>query len=134
MPALKGSKTEQNLKDAFACESQAIRRYLYFAQKADLEGYNDIAAVFRSTAEGETGHAHGHLQFLDVGVVVEPGRSYFDTNVEDHHHFYFEDSCTLQDIARNEVHFDTLPKAPAGTKVARVDVVIRVSRDESHPC
>ena len=62
--ALKGSKTEQNLKDAFAGESQANRRYLYFAGKADVEGYNDVAAVFRSTAEGETGHAHGHLDFL----------------------------------------------------------------------
>ncbi len=65
MPALKESKTEQNLKDAFAGESQANRRYLYFAQKADIEGYNDISAVFRSTAEGVTGHAHGHLQFLE---------------------------------------------------------------------
>ena len=65
MPGLKDSKTEQNLKDAFSVESQANRRYLYFAQKADIEGYNDIAAVFRSTAEGETGHAHGHLQFLE---------------------------------------------------------------------
>ena len=64
MPALKGSKTEQNLKDAFAGESMANRRYLYFAQKADVEGYNDVAAVFRSTAEGETGHAHGHLEYL----------------------------------------------------------------------
>src|SRR5512146_3566992 len=65
---LKGSKTEQNLKDAFAGESQANRRYLYFAAKADVEGYNDVAAVFRSTAEGETGHAHGHLDYLkDVG-------------------------------------------------------------------
>ena len=63
--ALKGSKTEGNLKDAFAGESQANRRYLYFAQKADVEGYNDVAAVFRSTAEGETGHAHGHLEFLE---------------------------------------------------------------------
>jgi rubrerythrin len=62
--SLKGTKTEQNLKDAFAGESQANRRYLYFAQKADVEGYNDIASVFRSTAEGETGHAHGHLDFL----------------------------------------------------------------------
>ena len=61
---LKGSKTEQNLKDAFAGESQANRRYLYFASKADVEGYNDVAAVFRSTAEGETGHAFGHLDFL----------------------------------------------------------------------
>ncbi len=65
MPALKDTKTEQNLKDAFAGESQANRRYLYFAQKADVEGYNDISAVFRSTAEGETGHAHGHLRFLE---------------------------------------------------------------------
>jgi rubrerythrin len=63
--ALKGTKTEQNLKDAFAGESQANRRYLYFAQKADVEGYNDVAMVFRSTAEGETGHAHGHLEFLE---------------------------------------------------------------------
>jgi rubrerythrin len=65
MAALKGSKTEENLKAAFAGESQANRRYLYFAQKADVEGYNDVAAVFRSTAEGETGHAHGHLEFLE---------------------------------------------------------------------
>src|SRR3954451_17283304 len=66
MTALKGTKTEDNLKAAFAGESQANRRYLYFAQKADVEGYNDVAAVFRSTAEGETGHAHGHLEFLEV--------------------------------------------------------------------
>ena len=66
--ALKGSRTEQNLKDAFAGESQANRRYLYFAAKADVEGYNDVSAVFRSTAEGETGHAHGHLDYLvEVG-------------------------------------------------------------------
>ena len=63
--SLKGSKTEENLKAAFAGESQANRRYLYFAQKADVEGHNDVAAVFRSTAEGETGHAHGPLEFLE---------------------------------------------------------------------
>ncbi|MEM7502339.1 MAG: rubrerythrin family protein, partial [Pseudomonadota bacterium] len=63
--SLKGSKTETNLKEAFAGESQANRRYLYFAAKADVEGYNDVAAVFRSTAEGETGHAHGHLEYLE---------------------------------------------------------------------
>jgi len=61
----KGSQTEQHLKDSFAGESQANRRYLYFAAKADVEGYNDVAAVFRSTAEGETGHAHGHLEYLE---------------------------------------------------------------------
>ena len=65
MPSLAGTKTEDNLKAAFAGESQANRRYLYFAQKADIEGYNDVAVVFRSTAEGETGHAHGHLEYLE---------------------------------------------------------------------
>jgi rubrerythrin len=64
MPSLKDSKTEQNLKDAFAGESQANRRYLYFARKADIEGLNDVSTIFRSTAEGETGHAHGHLDYL----------------------------------------------------------------------
>ena len=63
--SIKGTKTEQNLKDAFAGESQANRRYLYFAAKADVEGENDVAQVFRSTAEGETGHAHGHLEYLE---------------------------------------------------------------------
>jgi len=65
---LKDSKTLQNLKDAFAGESQANRRYLYFANKADVEGENDVAALFRSTAEGETGHAHGHMDYIaEVG-------------------------------------------------------------------
>ena len=64
MPQLKGSRTHQHLKDAFAGESQANRRYLYFANKADVEGYPEVAALFRSTAEGETGHAHGHLDYL----------------------------------------------------------------------
>jgi rubrerythrin len=61
---LKGSKTETNLKEAFAGESQANRRYLYFAKVADVEGHPDIAGLFRDTAEGETGHAHGHMDFL----------------------------------------------------------------------
>ena len=64
MAQLKGTKTHQNLKDAFAGESQANRRYLYFAKAADVEGYPDVAGLFRDTAEGETGHAHGHLDYL----------------------------------------------------------------------
>jgi len=64
MSELKGSKTHQNLKDAFAGESQANRRYLYFAKVADVEGYPEVAGNFRETAEGETGHAHGHLDYL----------------------------------------------------------------------
>src|SRR5277367_3619120 len=63
--ALKGTKTEDNLKAAFAGESQANRRYLYFAQKADVQGHNDVSALFRSTAEGETGHAFGHMEYLE---------------------------------------------------------------------
>jgi len=64
MAELKGTKTHQNLKDAFAGESQANRRYLYFAKLADVEGYPEVAGNFRQTAEGETGHAHGHLDYL----------------------------------------------------------------------
>ena len=64
MSNLKGSRTHQNLKAAFAGESQANRRYTYFAKIADVEGYTEVAANFRETAEGETGHAHGHLDYL----------------------------------------------------------------------
>ena len=71
MAGLNGTKTHDNLKEAFAGESQANRRYLYFAQKADVEGYPDVAALFRSVAEGETGHAFGHFDFLaEVGDPV----------------------------------------------------------------
>jgi len=70
---VKGSKTEQSLKEAFAGESQANRRYLYFANQADIAGANDVAEVFRSTAEGETGHAHGHMEYLIEGGAGEPG-------------------------------------------------------------
>ncbi len=64
MAELKGSKTHENLKYAFAGEAQANRRYLYFAKAADIEGYPEVAGLFRDTAEGETGHAHGHLDYL----------------------------------------------------------------------
>jgi rubrerythrin len=71
MPSLKDTKTHQNLKEAFAAESQANRRYLYFAHQAEIEGYPGVASLFRSVAEGETGHAFGHLDFLaEVGDPV----------------------------------------------------------------
>ena len=66
MAQLKGTKTHGNLKAAFAGESQANRRYLYFAKVADVEGYPEVAGNFRETAEGETGHALGHLDYLKV--------------------------------------------------------------------
>jgi rubrerythrin len=66
--SLKSTKTHANLKEAFAGESQANRRYLYFARRADIEGYPDVGGLFRDTSEAETGHAFGHLDFLkEVG-------------------------------------------------------------------
>ena len=70
--SVKGTLTEKCLKDAFAGESKANRRYLYFANMADIAGAPDVAAVFRSTAEGETGHAHGHMEYLIDGGSGDP--------------------------------------------------------------
>jgi rubrerythrin len=81
MADLKGSKTHDNLKEAFAGESQANRRYLYFAKAADIEGYPEISGLFRDTAEGETGHAHGHLDYLKK--VGDPATEMAITDVEE---------------------------------------------------
>ena len=64
MADIAGTKTQENLKEAFAGESQANRRYLYFARVADIEGYPEVGGLFRDTSEAETGHAFGHLDFL----------------------------------------------------------------------
>ena len=123
MASLKGSKTEKNLKDAFAGESQANRRYLYFAQKADVEGYNDIAAVFRSTAEGETGHAHGHLEYLEAvgdpatGLPIGPTAKNLAASVAGETHEYTDMYPGMARSAREEGFeeiadwFETLAKA-----------------------
>ena len=130
MPALKGTDTEQNLKDAFAGESQANRRYLYFAQKADVEGYNDVSTVFRSTAEGETGHAHGHLEYLEETGDPATGEPIGNTalnlkaSVAGETHEYT--LGRLLDIDGKDVVISTIPEPPEGTRVERVDVVIRV--------
>jgi rubrerythrin len=79
MADLKGSKTAQNLMDAFAGESQANRRYLYFAKVADVEGLPDVAGLFRDTAEGETGHAHGHMDYLKPVGDPATGKPFGDT-------------------------------------------------------
>ena len=121
--ALKGSKTEENLKAAFAGESQANRRYLYFAQKADVEGYNDVATVFRSTAEGETGHAHGHLEFLEevgdpatgkpIGETKENLESAIDGETHEYTDMYPGMAKTARDEGFDEIAdwFETLAKA-----------------------
>ena len=120
---LKGSKTEQNLKDAFAGESQANRRYLYFAAKADVEGYNEVSAVFRSTAEGETGHAHGHLEYLEqvgdpaTGLPIGSSRLNLKSAVAGETHEYTDMYPGMAKSAREEGFdeiadwFETLAKA-----------------------
>jgi len=72
MAGLRGTKSFDNLKDAFAGESQANRRYLYFARVADIEGFPDIAGLFKDTADAETGHAFGHLDFLRKSATRRP--------------------------------------------------------------
>jgi rubrerythrin len=123
MPQLKGSKTEGNLKAAFAGESQANRRYLYFANKADVEGQNDVAALFRSTAEGETGHAHGHLEYLEqvgdpaTGLPIGPSRQNLKAAVAGETHEYTDMYPGMAKQARDEGFaeiadwFETLAKA-----------------------
>lgn len=120
---LKGSKTETNLKYAFAGESQANRRYLYFASKADVEGQNDVAAVFRSTAEGETGHAHGHLEFLEAagdpatGLPIGGTRNNLKASIAGETHEYTDMYPGMAKDAREEGFdevadwFETLAKA-----------------------
>ena len=81
MPELKGTKTHDNLKAAFAGESQANRRYLYFAKQADIEGLPEIAGLFRDTAEGETGHAHGHMDYLKAAGDPATDMPFGDTEV-----------------------------------------------------
>ena len=123
MPSLAGTQTEQNLKDAFAGESQANRRYLYFAQKADIEGYNDVAVVFRSTAEGETGHAHGHLEYLEetgdpaTGEPIGPTPLNLKASIAGETHEYTDMYPGMAKTAREEGFdeiadwFETLAKA-----------------------
>ena len=123
MKALKGTKTHDNLKAAFAGESQANRRYLYFAQKADVEGYNDVSAVFRSTAEGETGHAHGHLEYLEevgdpaIGNPIGPTGDNLKAAIASETHEYTDMYPGMARTAREEGFeeiadwFETLAKA-----------------------
>jgi rubrerythrin len=123
MATLNGSKTHQNLKDAFAGESQANRRYLYFASKADVEGHNDVAALFRSTAEGETGHAHGHLDYLAqvgdpaTGLPIGSSRHNLASAVAGETHEYTDMYPGMAKTARDEGFdeiadwFETLAKA-----------------------
>ncbi|HET6371335.1 MAG TPA: rubrerythrin family protein [Nitrospiria bacterium] len=120
---LKGTKTHDNLKAAFAGESQANRRYLYFARKADIEGQPDVAGVFRDTAEGETGHAFGHFDFLKevgdpvTGVAVGDTEKNLQSAIEGETYEFTEMYPGFAKAARNEgfeeiaAWFETLARA-----------------------
>ena len=120
---LKGSKTEENLKAAFISEAQSNRRYLYFANKADIEGQNDVSALFRSTAEGETGHAHGHLDYLAqvgdpvTGLPIGSSRDNLKSAIASETHEHTEMYPGMAKTAREEGFdeiadwFETLAKA-----------------------
>ena len=123
MTELKGSKTEDNLKAAFAGESQANRRYLYFAKMADVEGYPEVAGNFRQTAEGETGHAHGHLDYLKqvgdpaTGLAIDDTAGMLKAAVAGETHEYTDMYPGMAKTAREEGFaeiadwFETLAKA-----------------------
>ena len=123
MADLAGSKTHENLKAAFAGESQANRRYLYFAKVADVEGYPEIASNFRETAEGETGHAHGHLDYIKqvgdpaTGLPLGDTAENLKAAVAGETHEYTDMYPGMARTARDEGHteiadwFETLAKA-----------------------
>ena len=120
---LKGSQTEKNLKEAFAGESQANRRYLYFARKADVEGYPEVARMFRDVAEGETGHAFGHFEHLEevgdpvTGAPVGETRLNLKSAIEGETYGYTQMYPGFAKMAREEgfdkiaAWFETLARA-----------------------
>ena len=121
--SLKGSKTEENLKEHLQVKAKQIDVILYFAQKADIEGYNDVASVFRSTAEGETGHAHGHLEYLEevgdpaTGLPIGETKANLASAVQGETHEYTDMYPGMAKTAREEGFeeiadwFETLAKA-----------------------
>lgn len=120
---LKGSKTEANLKVAFAGEAQANRRYLYFSRRADVEGYPDVAGLFRDVAEGETGHAFGHFEFLEevgdpvtgvpVGATADNLKSAIEGETYEYTEMYPGFARTAREEGFEEVAewFETLARA-----------------------
>ena len=123
MAELQGTRTAENLKQAFATESQANRRYLYFAQKADIEGFPDVAALFRSVAEGETGHAFGHLDYLaevgdpatglPIGATADNLRSAIESETFEYTEMYpgFAETAREEGLDQVAEWFDTVARA-----------------------
>ncbi len=123
MASINGTKSHENLKNAFAGESQANRRYLYFARQADIEGYPDMGGLFRDTSEAETGHAFGHLDFLKevgdpcTGVPIGTTENNLKSAVEGETYEYtemypgFAKTAREEDLDELAEWFETLAKA-----------------------
>jgi rubrerythrin len=139
IPSLSNTRTHANLKVAFACESQANRRYLYFAQKADIEGYPEVAALFRAVAEAETGHAFGHLEFLTevgdpaTGARVDDTGANLRSAIQSETYEYREMYPSFARTAREEGFttvaewFDTLAAAESSHAARLTDGLTEVS-------
>ncbi|HEY5542551.1 MAG TPA: rubrerythrin family protein [Candidatus Binatia bacterium] len=121
--SLVNTKSHENLKHAFAGESQANRRYLYFARVADIEGYPDVGGLFRDTSEAETGHAFGHLDFLKevgdpctgvpIGTTAKNLKSAVEGETYEYTEMYPGFAKTARDEGLSELAewFETLAKA-----------------------
>jgi len=121
--SLAGTKSHENLKHAFAGESQANRRYLYFARVADIEGYPDVGGLFRDTSEAETGHAFGHLDFLKevgdpctnvpIGNTAKNLKSAVEGETYEYTEMYpgFAKTARAEGLAELAEWFETLAKA-----------------------
>jgi len=121
MANLKGSRTEESLKAAFAEEAQAYQRYMDFANRADIEGQPDVAALFRATAAGEAGHALGHLEYLHddpatnmpIGSTRKNLLSVIESETGEYEGMYPEMARIAREEGFNEIAdwFETLSKA-----------------------
>ncbi|MCK4370642.1 MAG: rubrerythrin family protein [Candidatus Lokiarchaeota archaeon] len=97
------SKTEENLKTAFAGESQANRKYLAFAEKAEKEGFQQVAKIFRAAAAAETVHAHNHLRVLGG---IKSTKENIKAAVEGEHYEFTKMYPEFLEDAKNEGNKD----------------------------
>lgn len=121
MKDIKGTKTEENLKKAFSMEAQTALRYEYFANRANIEGHNDVAMLFSSSAAGERGHALGHLEFLRRDPVSNHAMNRTRLNIQsaivgetaEYHDMYphMAEVARLEGFEEIAIWFETLAKA-----------------------
>lgn len=142
---LKNSKTFEELKKGFAGESKTRMRYLYFAAKADIEGYSDAASVFRTIANGEMGHAHGHLEFLEtvcdpvtgkpIGTTDANLKSSIAGEIHEYSEFYPNAAKAAREEGFNEIAewFEIIAKAEQTHAKRFKEELDKLEKQEAHP-